>query len=228
MNKTAFQLAGSALALVGLLGSLAAQATDLSELPLKASVLAKPNVIWGMDDSGSMDWEVLLNTDSGVIWWNGTTAWDSTKGAPLGTSNLYPYEYLLPVGTAAGGQIYPGNSVNGLALPPTTQFAWLRSAKFNPLYYDTNVTYAAWAPAYLSGSTTTSYPNSTTNAAKSHPATSSSPTLDLTSNWASSNTNFQTSGYTFFFQGGMKIPTGSIVTSTNSGSGGCGQGDKSD
>ena len=66
MNKTAFQLAGSALALVGLLGSLAAQATDLSELPLKASVLAKPNVIWGMDDSGSMDWEVLLNTSSGV------------------------------------------------------------------------------------------------------------------------------------------------------------------
>lgn len=30
-------------------------ATDLAELPLKAAVLAKPNIVFGTDDSGSMD-----------------------------------------------------------------------------------------------------------------------------------------------------------------------------
>lgn len=222
MMKTALQLAASAIGVAGLLVSVASQATDLSELPLKASVLAKPNVIWGMDDSGSMDWEALLNTSSGVVWWNGSSAWDSTNQRPLSYSaSYYPYEYLFPVGTATGGQIYAYNSVNGLVLPPTTQFAWLRSAKFNSLYYDTSVTYSAWAPAYLSGTTTTSYPNATTTAAKSHPATSSSTTLDVANAWSSSSTNFLTNGYTFFFQNGMKIPSGSVVTLTGASSGPC-------
>lgn len=184
----------SAVALAGLLGATASHAVDVAQLPLKASVLAKPNVIFGMDDSGSMDWEVLLDTSSGLLWWNGTTAWDTGTGKPLAyNGSYYAYAYLLPVGTATGGQLYAYNSSYGLALPPTNQFAWLRSPTFNPLYYNTNITYPHWSPAYQGGAPRT-YPDATPSAAKSHPIVAAAPTLDVGTNWTSAAGNFNTNG----------------------------------
>ena len=61
------------LALAALLSAAASNAaTPIADMPLKASVLAKPNIVFAMDDSGSMDWEVLLDTVRGQVWWNGT------------------------------------------------------------------------------------------------------------------------------------------------------------
>ena len=45
--KTVVQPIVCAIALAALLGGAASQATPLAELPLKTSVLAKPNVIFG-------------------------------------------------------------------------------------------------------------------------------------------------------------------------------------
>ncbi len=59
--KVAIQLITSAVALTTLLGGVASAATSIAELPLKASVLAKPNVIFAMDESGSMDAEVMID-----------------------------------------------------------------------------------------------------------------------------------------------------------------------
>jgi hypothetical protein len=73
MNKRSLHAFFSTLAAIGLAWVTAAQATNLSELPLKVSALAKPNIIFGMDDSGSMDWEVILDTASGPAYWNGTS-----------------------------------------------------------------------------------------------------------------------------------------------------------
>jgi type IV pilus assembly protein PilY1 len=209
--KTAFQAAACVLALGTLLTGPAAQATDIAELPLKASVLARPNVIFGMDDSGSMDWEVLLDTNSGLLYWNGTTGWDSSTGKPLRTSSMTAYAYLFPVGTATGGQIYAHNSIYGQAVPPTNQFAWLRSPRFNPLYYDTTVTYKPWAPAYHD-SAVQNYADASTTAALSHPAYTSGPTLDLTDNWNSADANWTTNGYRFYVQAGMVLPVGTRVS----------------
>ena len=224
--KSALQFVTSMVALGGLLGSVASHATDLAELPLKASVLAKPNVIWGMDDSGSMDWEFLLNTPSGVAYWDGTTAWDSGTNAPRTSSGAAGYaqlSYLFPMGVNIGGQLYTTSSNNGRAAPPIAQMAWMRSWRFNPIYYNPAVTYKPWSPAYAHGATRT-YANASTTAAPGHPqiaAPDTPPTIDLTKAWDSSVTNFADNNYAFRVYGGMTLPAGTSVVASTTYSGVC-------
>ncbi|RVT51435.1 pilus assembly protein [Rubrivivax albus] len=220
--KTTHQAAACLLALGALLSGPAAQATDVAELPLKSSVLARPNVIFGMDDSGSMDWEFLLDTSSGLFWWDGDDGWDSGTGKPRRTKHpsYWGYAYLMPVGTDTGGQIYAHNSPNGLALPPTNQFAWLRSTTFNPLYYDTSVTYDPWAPAYHDGAVR-NYGNASTSATLSHPAYSTGPTLNVGDDWNSSDGNWTSNGYRYYVQAGMVLPSGTRVRASSTSSGIC-------
>lgn len=204
------QIASCLFAATALLWGPAAQATDIAELPLKASVLAKPNVIFGMDDSGSMDWEFLLDTSSGMLWWKDSTASAWSGSGPRKTGD-YSYSYLFPVGDATGGQIYAYNSAYGRGLPPTNEFAWLRSSTFNPLYYDTSATYKPWSPAYHDGAVKT-YGNVTPSAAPAHPAYPSGPTLNLTQQWDSSHPRFTdfTNAYAFEFRKGMQVPATGI------------------
>ncbi len=225
--KPRLQFATFLAALGTLLAGAASGNTPLAELPLKASVLAKPNVIFAMDDSGSMDWEVLLDTSSGVLWWNGSTAWDSARNKPLLSSALTPYVYLLPVGTAVGGAIYGWNSLYGQAAPPVNQLAWLRSAKFNPIYYDPSINYRPWAPAHLASPQGAfpagplgPYANANPAAARAHPAVAAGPTLALGQAWDSSRPNFATNGFRFYVQEGMVLPAGTQVISSASGAGG--------
>lgn len=219
--KAALQILTSLAVLGGLLGSVASHATDVAELPLKASVLAKPNVIWGMDDSGSMDWEISLDTPSGVAYWSGATLWTAT-GGPLKSSaaGYSPLEYLFPLGTSTGGALYATTSTNGRAAPPIAQMAGLRSPYYNGAYYNTHVTYKPWSPAYVGGSLKT-YANASTTAAKSHPEVTSPPTLNLTVDWDSSNANFADDNYGFRVLGGMTLPAGTSVNASSTSSGIC-------
>lgn len=212
--KTKFQLVVSVAALGALLSAPAAQATDVARLPLKASVLAKPNVIFGMDDSGSMDWEVLLDTASGLFWWHKDDGgWSTSAGKPRRTSSYRPYAYLFPVGSATEGQLYNYSADWGGALPPTPQFAWLRSSKFNPLYYDPAVTYKPWSPAYLDGAKR-SYADASPGAAPIHGAYPSGQKLALDTQWDNTNANFlkRDDEYTFLFQNGMFVPDDRTTT----------------
>jgi type IV pilus assembly protein PilY1 len=222
--KIPAQLATSLLSLGTLLGLAAhAQATNIAELPLKASVLAKPNVIFGLDDSGSMDWEVLLDTSSGLFWWDGDDGWNSATGKPTRStgSDSDRRSYLFPVGSATGGQLYAYNSTNGRALPPTNQFAWVRSSKFNPVYYDSKVTYKPWAPAYLDGVSLPAYPNASPSAALSHPLYTSGPALAVNAVFDSSHPNWSTDGWRFRLQAGMKVPAGAYVSAASATSDAC-------
>jgi type IV pilus assembly protein PilY1 len=196
-------------------------ATPLAELPLKASVLAKPNIIFAMDDSGSLDWEVLLDTDSGLLYWDATnsTAWDSSRQKPVRTGpDMREYGYLFPMGTDTGGALYNGDWYSKIA-PPIDQLAWTRSSRFNPIYYDSRVTYPAWSPAYFGGSTKT-YANASTTAAPSHPAVAGAQTLNLTVTWPISNGDLDQNGWRFFVQNGMWLPAGTRVESSSTGAGG--------
>jgi len=217
MNKRSLHALFSAFAAFGLAWVTAAQATNLSELPLKVSALAKPNIIFGMDDSGSMDWEVILDTASGPAYWNGSSAWDSSTNRPVRSSDYVPMSYLFPVGTNTGGAIYGYNNWWGQAVPPTAQFAWLRSSAFNPLYYNTQTTYSPWAPAYFGGALQPAYPAATSNAASAHPAVSGAQTLNLTTDWDSGNGNFTSNGYMFYVQDGMTVPAGAQTYTTAAG-----------
>jgi len=226
--KTKLQLAASTLALAGLLAAAASsQATDLAELPLKASVLAKPNVIFGMDDSGSMDFEVMVYANDGAFWWDYnagkgwgvdsahpnsalrtlTAPWFNASGAS--SSQWRKMSYLFPNGSGDGNRVLTDSANEHFAIMPTTEFAFLRwagvyydsttakyksaptdpaaSTSHNPLYYNTLVTYAPWAPAQLSTGAVTPGAASLTQA-KSHPMYGSG-TFNLTSDIFSTNTN---------------------------------------
>lgn len=150
--KTAFQFAASALALAGLLAGTASQATNLAELPLKASVLAKPNVIFGMDDSSSMDSEVMQYNNDGAFWWNYdsasgwgvdaahpnpslrtiTSTWFNSVGDA--TSTWRKMVYLFPNGTGTGNRVLNDASNDHFAILPTRQFAFVR---WSGVYLDT-------------------------------------------------------------------------------------------
>ncbi len=125
------------------------------------------------------------------------------------------------MGTAAGGQLYAHNSIYGRALAPTTQFAWTRSSKFNPVYYDSRATYKPWSPAYVSGVDLPAYPDANPNAAPAHPLYAAGPALKLNGNWDSSAVNWESNGYRFFLQGGMKVPAGSRLFADSEVSGAC-------
>ncbi|WP_395701718.1 pilus assembly protein [Aquabacterium sp.] len=142
--KIALQLATSLLALGGLLFQATSHATDLAELPLKASVLAKPNVIFGMDDSGSMDSELMMYNNDGAFWWRYDTAsgWGVDAAHPNPslrtiTSTWFnaagnadatwrKLVYLFPNGQSTGNRVYADASYDHFAIMPTTQFAFLR------------------------------------------------------------------------------------------------------
>jgi type IV pilus assembly protein PilY1 len=217
--KTRFQLVFCAAALGTLLAGAASGNTPLSDLPLRSSALAKPNVIFSMDDSGSMDWELLLDTGNGVAWWDGTSAWNTAAGKPLAISPNVPYAYLFPLGSGAGGAVYNAGSTYGQAVPPINQLAWLRSAQFNPSYYDTRITYRPWAPATL-GETLRNWPDANPAAASAHPAVPGAPTLALNQAWTAANTQFMAEGYRFYVQAGMSLPPGAVVRTSNAGAGG--------
>ncbi|MBK9359794.1 MAG: pyrrolo-quinoline quinone [Rubrivivax sp.] len=229
--KIAVNLAVSLVALGALLGGTASQATNIAELPLKAAVLAKPNLVYGIDDSGSMDWEILIGSSSGVMWWDGSTAWDAASGKPRFGGSGDRYTYLFPVGwiiaanpagDAPGGGIYGSGETWYKVVPPTPQFAWLRSAAFNPQYYDPTITYKPWAPGYFDGSVK-SFSDSPPAAAKIHPTEPGAPTLNLTQEWNSTNAGakWTADGYRFFVDPGMKVPVGSRLNASSATSGAC-------
>lgn len=180
-------------------------AVDISQVPIDGMSNVKPNVIFVMDDSGSMDTEMLHPTNDGALWWDTglSSAW-SAAGVPnfntSGTtsSSVYKYGHLFPNGCSSSTKTYC--EASGIdAIPPTAQFATLRSPTYNTLYYNTNVTYTPWQPGYI-GTATVTYADATPTAAKSHPAVTGSATMDLTA--------YQTAAASdklFQFLKGMKI-----------------------
>ena len=212
---TALKSCQAALALLGLLIGVAAQATDVAELPLKTSVLAKPNVIFALDDSGSMDAEVMIDGNF-QGWFYGSA--DSKTFDPLAaprtgavSANDAAMFYLFPNGTGTGNRVYgdPGSSANsGYGIPPTPELAWTRSPSYNTLYYDTQRTYTPWAPAYVGGASRT-YANANPSAAQSHPALGSTA-MNLTANLFSTTTDWR-----FTFTPGMTIPAGATSLTCN-------------
>ncbi len=208
--KALVQLITSAVVLATLLASAATHATGIAELPLKASVLAKPNVIWGLDDSGSMDSEVMLGTNDGAFWWDYSAAsgWDASGTLHFNTagnasSQWRKMVYLFPNGSGSGDRVYTDSTNDHFAIPPTRQFAFLRSAEYNPLYYNPGTTYKDWSPAYVDSAVKT-FDAAASAAAKSHPRLGTS-TFDLSATRALTTT----ANHTFMALPGMLIPAGS-------------------
>ncbi|EHR73295.1 Tfp pilus assembly protein, tip-associated adhesin PilY1 [Burkholderiales bacterium JOSHI_001] len=149
--KILAQVFTSVLALSGLLYGTVAQATNLSELPLKSSIYIKPNVIVGLDDSGSMDWEVLIRGEQGTLQWKWDGAanrgyfFDAT-GTFLATGGT-DLAYLWPgsIEWSSGVDAFPNYS----GVPPTPEFAAVRSSDYHPFYFNPVEKYDPWSPSSL-------------------------------------------------------------------------------
>lgn len=229
MNKSALQLLVSFTSVCGLLFSMTSSATDLATKPVSPSALTKPNVIFGLDDSGSMEAEVMVYSNDGAFWWdyNRSSGWGIDPSHPnpglrkvpapwfnqdgVGSTQWREYFYLFPNGIDAsasrrkdsGARYYGDRKYDTFALLPTSQFAWMRSSAFNPIYYDPTVTYMPWARAQLS---TGAYVAGAADPArvKSHPLLGST-TMNL-GQFVEANT---VDNFVFTAMPGMRVPGGS-------------------
>lgn len=200
-----------ALAILFILPSYKVVALTLSQSPLYLSNTAKSNIILSIDDSGSMDSEVLFETNDGALWWHTSdqsfTGRDKNDAVSAGTINFNKvgtadstwkkYVYLFPNGTGTGNRVYSDSTNDHYAIPPLSQYAWTRSPTYNKAYFDPSVTYAPWVS--YTGST---YVNMTATNASSDPARGGT-SLDLTSDIQSDSAN-----RTFKMHAGTTIPAG--------------------
>jgi type IV pilus assembly protein PilY1 len=121
---------------------------NLSQTPLEQSGAVSPNVLVLMDDSGSMDWNMIIDglDDQGGFYM-------SNAGRANGGVREASYRYLWDLKSNA----YPPSSEAGLILPTMEALAadgtmvgneygvWrARTHKYNPIYYDPNVMYEPW------------------------------------------------------------------------------------
>jgi type IV pilus assembly protein PilY1 len=151
----------------------AAAPLALSDSPVFLTTGVPPNLIMAIDDSGSMDFEVLLPGNDGSAWWrsadsggcttlgansfvgciaNGTT--DVAEAGRLNFNNSgnsgtgwKKYAYLFPNGLGSGQTDLRrlGDSTNDhFAIPPIGAFAWARSPAYNRSYFDPSETYNPW------------------------------------------------------------------------------------
>ena len=188
--------------------SLAAQNLDISDIPMVSKNKAKPAVLFVLDDSGSMDFEVLMNTNDGALWYdlNAMRFWDSSGKLFFNDNGNVDnqwkkYVYLFPNGLSSDTRMLDDSQHHGI--PPTPDFAFLRSSDFNPLYYNTNINYSYWTPSN-NGTTTTFYTNANTNSPLSLPRGSTTFTISSDVTIAMS----KVSNWSFKFYTGMTVPAG--------------------
>jgi hypothetical protein len=114
----------------------------LSDSPLWLGESVKHNLMLMIDDSGSMDFEVLFNNNDGALYLNPRDGFFANSDGDLYSSGN-KYVYLFPNGYSGS---YNGKRRvnNHYAIPPIKAYAFARSPNFNSAYYDPNTTYDPW------------------------------------------------------------------------------------
>ena len=172
---------------------------DLTDVPLFLGFQVEPNIFFVIDDSGSMDWEVVTKDAANDGRFTGTQPDGSnpsgsgsvkhrdsddsgTANCGFGTSGqtFYGYPYIVEFGSNTYAD--DGNDCN-----TADDQAWrMRNSDFNPLYFNPNRTYKPWAGVDANGNAFQDMP---VTAAKDNPYDPNSETIDLTkdnSNWTGS------------------------------------------
>ncbi len=162
----------------------------IANTPLFVMPPVIPALILAVDDSGSMDSEVLMQTNDGALWWNTNdnsfTGWNVNGQRETGVLNFNrvgsadatwkKFVYLFPNGSGltSGRRAYTDSSHDHYAVPPIGAYAFTRSPEYNAGYFDPSRAYAPWPDqgGY-------SFANSNPAAAKTDP-TRGSETYNLT------------------------------------------------
>jgi type IV pilus assembly protein PilY1 len=147
----------------GLIVAQAAPGT-LANAPLYLTTAVEPNIMFLLDDSGSMEWEFLAQGE--------------TDGIP-NISSLDRY-YILPSANNGRDQAYSPNKRHTTPSVNLVADAWrARNSSYNKLYYNPTITYTPWDGVDASG--VNLYANASPTAARVNP-NNATGTLDLTSN----------------------------------------------
>jgi len=190
---------------------------DIADTPLSLATGVRPNIIIAIDDSGSMDAELLMPTNDGALWWHtGNKSFvglDKNDAGAAGVLNFNKvggadgtwkkYIYLFPNGTGAGKRVYGDDNNDHYAVPPTAQFAFARSPDYNKAYFNPDDSYLPWPSVG-----TNIFANITPASAPSDPSVG-----DFTFNLLP-NINIATGS--FYFQTGMLLSNGNVATSAGS------------
>ncbi len=162
---------------------------NIAPTPLFLGTAVEPNVLFLGDDSGSMDWDILIAGVEGRI---------TLAGGDTSTT----YSYALP--TADNN--YAWNNTNGRILPseeavqatagmPADAYGvWRgRFSGYNAMYYNPEITYKPWSGVNASGNP---FANVNPTTAPLDPFSSTSPIVDLTTvwSWTADNVPLTTTG----------------------------------
>lgn len=176
----------------------AATMMPITDVPLD-NALNSANSMFIIDDSASMDYEMLLNNfDDGVVYYNATNGYVRTGAigdikniktghlfprgsAPLVSKNLVNNTYYnsntnTSSGSAVTDTFFVGdqrpNAATEHVVPPFTAYNHLRSSDYNALFYNPKLVYRPWPKAAINGTETT-FSNSSFTAARVHPVLTS-------------------------------------------------------
>ncbi|NGP54794.1 PilC/PilY family type IV pilus protein [Thioalkalivibrio sp. XN8] len=203
----------SAFALALFAASTAQADVNIATSPLFVLQPVTPALLLAVDDSGSMDSEILMRANDGAAWWNtgdqsftGRNQSDAVEFGAInfningGANNTWKkFVYLFPNGTGLtnGRRAYADSRHDHFAVPPVGPYAYVRSPAFNFSYFDPAITYDPWLD--LGGYTFT---DSDPTAAPTDP-TRGSEVLNLTVLQERTGAN-----QVFRFFNGMVIPAG--------------------
>lgn len=152
---------------VALICQPAGAALDIPTAPLQSAAAIPSNILYILDDSGSMQFEMMPD-DLVIFPDNATTA-----------SQLGTYLFPPPNRTIYGSDTYGWGNASQVLIPAFTdtsfQSFYKRSSYNNNVFYDPTITYTPWVR--YDG---TSYGNVTPSAAPWHPANSGAGTINLT------------------------------------------------
>ncbi|WP_439115658.1 pilus assembly protein [Hydrogenophaga sp.] len=190
----------------------------IAQSPLFLSKAVTPSILIALDDSGSMDAEILLPTNDGAAWWNtadGSFAGRGRFDVPTAGANNFneagsaggdwrKYIYVFPVGgggNTEGRRAYSDAANDHFAVPPLPAYAYVRSSDYNLSYFNPAVQYTPW-PSLGSYS----FGNSPPKAARTDPTmpvTGTPVTIDLTAQIENNAAN-----HVFRLFDGMTVPAG--------------------
>jgi type IV pilus assembly protein PilY1 len=111
--------------------------------PLFTQNAVDPNVMLVIDDSSSMDFEVLFTTNDGALYWDDDNDTFHALGDGVTTSDD-KYVYLFPNGSGFSDGKRQNSIDDHFAIPPFIQYAYTRSPAYNKAYFDPAVTYTPW------------------------------------------------------------------------------------
>ncbi|MGH8426957.1 MAG: pilus assembly protein [Gammaproteobacteria bacterium] len=221
------------LSLAGVVGAAGgppvapAPAVTISSVPLLLVQPVEPNLLVGVDDSGSMDFEVLEPTNDGAFWWSentqsfvGLNQQDHFVGGDTfnfnkvgdfpGNGTYAPwdkYAYLFPLPGVHRRNFSSLDQYGHYFIPPIPAYAWARSPQYNNAYFDPTRKYVPWLNA--NGS---SMGNMNPTAAQDDPWLYKTTTWNLTT-CPRMDDNGGTGGFTL--QIGMTLPAGTAVDHLN-------------